>query len=80
MKLTIVPALVAGCVFVMATPSINASEWNQRTLFTFSQPVEIPGHVLSAGAYTFKLADSLSDRDIVESTTKTRHTRTERSL
>jgi hypothetical protein len=43
-----------------------ADEWDQRTIVTFSQPVEIPGQVLPAGTYVFKLADSQSDRDIVQ--------------
>lgn len=47
-------------------PSAHADEWNKRTVMTFSQPVEIPGQVLPAGTYTFKLADSLSDRHIVQ--------------
>ena len=40
----------------------GADEWNKKTVLTFSQPVEIPGHVLPAGTYTFKLVDSMSDR------------------
>jgi hypothetical protein len=43
-----------------------ADEWNQKTIFTFSGPVEIPGQVLEAGTYVFKLADSQSDRNIVQ--------------
>lgn len=39
---------------------------DNRTTLTFSQPVEIPGHVLPAGTYVFRLADSLSDRHIVQ--------------
>src|SRR5882672_10104769 len=47
-------------------PLATASEWDQKTIFTFSGPVEIPGQVLPAGTYVFKLADSQSDRDIVQ--------------
>jgi LPXTG-motif cell wall-anchored protein len=47
------------------TPA-SADEWNKKTVLTFSQPFEIPGHVLPAGTYTFKLADTLSDRHIVQ--------------
>ena len=43
-----------------------ADEWDQRTTFTFSGPVEIPGQVLPAGTYVFKLADSSSNRNIVQ--------------
>jgi hypothetical protein len=44
----------------------NADVADQKTIFTFSSPVEIPGQVLQAGTYVFKLADSQSDRDIVQ--------------
>lgn len=47
-------------------PQASASEWDQKTIFTFSGPVEIPGQVLDAGTYVFKLADSASDRNIVQ--------------
>lgn len=47
-------------------PQAKADEWNQKTIFTFSGPVEIPGKVLQPGTYVFKLADSMSDRNIVE--------------
>jgi len=44
----------------------RADVWNQKTTYTFSSPVEIPGQVLQPGTYVFKLADSTSDRNIVE--------------
>jgi hypothetical protein len=44
----------------------RADEWNKKTVMTFSQSVEIPGQVLPAGTYTFVLADSPSDRHIVQ--------------
>lgn len=47
-------------------PRANAGEWDQKTIFTFSGPVEIPGQVLPAGTYVFKLADSSSDRNTVQ--------------
>lgn len=50
----------------MMLPHAKADEWNQKTVLTFSEPVELPGQVLSPGAYTFKLADSDSDRNIVQ--------------
>jgi LPXTG-motif cell wall-anchored protein len=49
----------------MTTPAM-ADEWNKRTEFTFSGPVEIPGHVLAAGKYVFQLLDSSSDRYMVQ--------------
>jgi hypothetical protein len=50
----------------ISPPTAKADVWNQKTTFTFSAPVEIPGQVLPAGTYVFKLADSTSDRNIVE--------------
>ena len=45
---------------------VMADEWNKRTEFQFSGPVEIPGMVLSAGKYVFQLVDSDSDPNIVQ--------------
>jgi len=47
-------------------PRATADEWDQKTVFTFSGPVEIPGQTLPAGTYVFKLADSSSDRSVVQ--------------
>jgi hypothetical protein len=47
-------------------PSAHADEWNQETILNFSQPVAIPGQVLPAGTYRFILADSVSNRQIVQ--------------
>jgi LPXTG-motif cell wall-anchored protein len=44
----------------------KADEWDKRTEFQFSVPVEIPGQVLPAGKYVFQLADSESDRNVVQ--------------
>jgi hypothetical protein len=49
----------------MISPA-TADESDQKTTFSFSGPVEIPGQVLQAGTYVFKLADSGADRDIVQ--------------
>jgi len=59
--------LVFGLAVLGAVlPRATADEWDQKTVFTFSGPVEIPGQVLPAGTYVFKLADSPSDRNIVQ--------------
>jgi len=50
----------------LAAASARADEWDKKTLITFSQAVEIPGHVLPAGTYMFKLAESMSNRHIVQ--------------
>jgi hypothetical protein len=57
---------------VVFSPGVKADDWNQKTVMTFSGPVEIPGvhlkgwGVLPAGTYVFKLLDSQSDRHIVQ--------------
>jgi len=43
-----------------------ADESNKETKLEFSAPVQVPGKVLDAGKYVFKLADSESDRHIVQ--------------
>lgn len=48
----------------MITPAM-ADEWNKKTEFEFSGPVEVPGKVLDAGKYVFQLLDS-QDRNIVQ--------------
>jgi hypothetical protein len=60
--------LLAGLGFLLGgmVPRATADESDQKTIFTFGSPVEIPGQVLSAGTYVFKLADSSSDRKIVQ--------------
>ena len=56
--------LLLGAVLVGPA---RASQWNKKTIVTFSQPVEIPGgKVLPAGRYVFKLMDSMSNRNIVQ--------------
>jgi hypothetical protein len=66
MKLTFVPAAAAGLCFALAVPALQASVWNQKTVFTFNEPVEVPGRVLAPGTYVFKLADNESDRNVVQ--------------
>ena len=51
---------------VAAPPAADAQTRNNRTTLTFSQPIEVPGRILPAGTYVFELADSLSDRHIVQ--------------
>ena len=44
----------------------HADLGDQLTTITFNEPVQIPGQVLPAGTYLFKLADSDSERNIVQ--------------
>jgi hypothetical protein len=60
--LLVVGVAVLGAIM----PIARADDWDQKTVFTFSGPVEIPGQALPAGTYVFKLANSSSDRNIVQ--------------
>jgi hypothetical protein len=51
---------------LLSASSARADEWDKKTILTFSQPFELPGHVLPAGTYMFKLNDTMSDRHIVQ--------------
>jgi hypothetical protein len=63
---TIMVVLALSLFGAALAPGARADEWNKKTVMTFSQPVEIPGQVLPAGTYMFKLANSQSDRHIVQ--------------
>jgi hypothetical protein len=58
--------LAASLLGSVAVPSAHADEWNKKTIITFSQSVEVPGKILPAGTYMFRLLDSPSDRHIVQ--------------
>jgi hypothetical protein len=47
-------------------PRTKADPWDHKTVVTFGDSVEIPGQVLPAGTYVFKLMNSASDRHIVQ--------------
>jgi hypothetical protein len=57
-------AMVGIGAFVPRTAA--ADEWNKETVMTFSRDVEIPGRVLRAGKYVFRLADTESNRHVVQ--------------
>ena len=44
----------------------HADQADQKTIITFSTPVQIPGEVLPTGTYMFKLAEHGSDQDLVQ--------------
>ena len=47
-------------------PVAKADEWDKQTVLTFNEPIEVPGKLLPAGTYVFRLADSQSDRNVVQ--------------
>jgi hypothetical protein len=60
-------ALVAACC-VSGTVSTAAAADNRskQTVMTFTRDVEVPSRVLPAGTYVFQLADSPTDRHVVQ--------------
>jgi len=55
--------IIASALFFEV--AAHADEYDLTTKLTFSQPVQIPGKVLPAGTYLFKLANT-NDRHIVQ--------------
>lgn len=63
------PLLMMFCLVMLVlsiSRVVKADEWTKDTIMTFNKPVEIPGMVLKAGTYEFRLLDSPSDRHIVQ--------------
>lgn len=63
-------ACVSVCVFtvlaVFSGTSASAQTFDNRTYFTFDQPVALPGVTLPAGKYLFRIVDTTSSRRIVQ--------------
>jgi hypothetical protein len=59
-------ALAVIGVGVASTGMARADDFDKKTTITFSQAVEVPGRVLPAGTYVFKLADLMGDRHVVQ--------------
>ncbi len=55
-----------ACLTALLAPNAKGSQWDQKTIITFSKPVELPGIALPAGTYVFKMLDYLSNHDMVE--------------
>lgn len=67
MKSKLLPiAFTLALVGVVATSTSAQTNLNNRTVLTFSQPVEVPGKVLPAGTYTFELNESMANRHIIQ--------------
>jgi hypothetical protein len=60
--------ILGAAVLLVATmaPGAAADEFDKLTYFTFSGPVQIPGAILPAGTYMFKLADPETARRVVQ--------------
>jgi hypothetical protein len=66
-KLNLITLVLAALLLSLGlSPSAKADDWNKKTIVTFDQDVAIPGWVLPAGTYVFKLFNSSSNRNIVQ--------------
>ena len=61
-----IAALACFCALAATAPNMKADAADKRTVFTFSGPVEIPGQVLPAGTYVFKVLTSTGTRSVVQ--------------
>ena len=57
---------LAGAVCFVGIQSVNADDWNKKTIITINEPLQVPNTVLDPGKYVLKLLDSPSDRHIVQ--------------
>jgi hypothetical protein len=51
---------------IITQPAARAGELDQASKMTFSQAVQIPGHVLPAGTYWFVLSDIEPSRNVLQ--------------
>jgi hypothetical protein len=61
-----IAALSVAISVAALAPMAEASIANKTTQITFSAPVEVPGIVLPAGTYTFRILDNVRARNIVQ--------------
>jgi hypothetical protein len=62
------PAVLSAVILIGAsvTQPLSADTWNKKTVITIKETIQLPHTVLQPGTYVFKLADSMSDRHIVQ--------------
>jgi hypothetical protein len=58
--------VILGMTLAVWPPISNANDWNRLTTAIFNHPVQIPGKVLPAGIYVFRLADISGERNVVQ--------------
>jgi LPXTG-motif cell wall-anchored protein len=58
--------VLAAATLALVAQTLMADQWNKKTRVTFSAPVSVPGAVLPAGTYIFRLNDSNANRHIVQ--------------
>jgi hypothetical protein len=64
-KVIVSTCVLAALVCALTAPA-TAYTPDRRTLFTFNQPIALPGVTLPAGTYTFRLADPATGSKVVQ--------------
>ena len=59
-------AALITCAALFTGLPVMADEGNQKTTLTFNRPVELPGIVLPAGKYVFKLVETTTYRHVIQ--------------
>ena len=63
----IIPFVLSALLLTLSfSLPAKADDWDKKTIVTFDQDVEIPGQVLPAGTYVFKLLRNASARSVVQ--------------
>ena len=62
----IVFALCAAVLCAALVPGARADQWDKKVIVTFSMAVAVPGHVLPAGTYVFKLVNGIAVEHVVQ--------------
>src|ERR1700730_6962548 len=65
-RISIEVLVAMALLFFVSPPNISASDMDQKTIVTFSGPVEIPGKALGPGTYVFKVLDVTGTRDVIQ--------------
>ena len=61
-----ITALAVGLLGSVLVRTLNADEWDKRTIIKIHLSIDVQGTVLSPGSYVIKLLDEVSNRDTVE--------------
>jgi hypothetical protein len=57
--------MLLGAMFLVPSTA-PADDWNRLSTVIFDRPVQIPGQVLPAGIYVFKLAELSGEHNVVQ--------------
>ena len=58
--------IAMALLFFISAPKVSPSDFDQKTIVTFTGPVEIPGKALPPGTYVFKVLDNVANRDVIQ--------------